>query len=78
MLFELTNYIHFDEKSCIHFTHGDRFQAAENKAVQLARKCVQTKYVWFKSNQAHDNLSSQFYGEGEGEVCSSVCSLRCD
>lgn len=40
------------------------FQAAENKAVQLARKCVQTKYMWFKTNQAHDNLSSQFYGEG--------------
>lgn len=76
MLFELTNDIRFDERSCIHFIHGDRFQAAENKAVQLARKCVQTKYMWFKTNQAHDNLSRQLCAEGE--VCSSACSLCCD
>lgn len=43
MLFALSNTSTLMRKSCVHFTHGDRFRAEENKAAQLARNCVQTQ-----------------------------------
>lgn len=73
MLFTLTNTFTLRALHTWRQIPGCRKQSSA-----IRQKKTNTKYMWFKTNQAHDNLSMQSCGKEKEIVCYSKFSLCYD